>query len=313
MKSQPLVSVVVPVHNIAPYLKKCADSLIRQTLNNIEIIFVNDASTDNSYSILQEYARKDSRIVLINNESNIKTAATRNKGIELARGEYIGFVDGDDYVDENFFEVLYEKAKSEDADIAKGIVREWKNGQLVNEITNEQIEAKGKHFFFSRVWSAIYRRDLLIKHNIRYHIDFFCLQIQAVYYANKIVCTDKAAYNYIRHDDSCDSPWFSIEKWKRLNLGHGNFIYTWVQEHQYTEYEKSLYLDRVRNLYFWGFNRLQKSDVIEACHILANNIKNYYHCSLPITNEKKLRRILYLKNRNISFLEYIKSVFLRKI
>lgn len=313
MNSTPLVSVIVPVHNVAPYLRNCADSLLRQTLTDIEIIFINDASTDNSYDILKEYAQKDLRVILINNEINIKTAETRNKGIELARGEYVGFVDGDDYVDENFFEELYKIAKEKDADIAKSIVREWKGNRQLRESSNKKIETNGKFFFFSQVWSAIYRRDLLEKHNIRYHVDFFCLQIQAVYYANKVVCTDKTAYNYVRHDDSCDSPCFTLEKWKRLNLGHANFIYTWIQNHEYTEYEKSLYLDRVRFLYFYGYNRLEKKDVAKACHILADNIKKYYHCFLPTSNIKKLRRILYLMNQKISNNDFVKAMLLRKI
>lgn len=314
MKEQPYVSLVVPVHNVAPYLTACMESLTNQTLKNIEIIAVNDFSTDNSYDILQEYAKKDSRVIVINNEVNLKTAATRNRGIERATGEYVGFIDGDDYVDTNFCEELYKLAKAEDADIAKAIKREWKNGKVVLEGNNTDIEKKGKFYFSSQVWSAIYRREgLLMKHNIRYHIDFFCLQIQAVYYANKVACTDTTAYNYIRHDDSCDSPVFTLEKWQRLNLGHANFMFKWLKKHKYSSEAKELYLKRVRYLYFYGFNKLMKKDIAEACHIMAATMKENYNCGLPVDNLKKLRRILYLMNKKTGTADFIKALLLGKI
>lgn len=313
-KNIPAVSLVVAVHNIAPYLGACMDSLVNQTLKNIEIIAVNDYSTDNSLEILKSYAEKDPRIIIIDNEVNIKTAATRNRGIERATGEYVGFIDGDDYIDANFCEVLYNLAKETGADIAKAIKREWKNGKVIDTGNNQMIEAKGKYYFWSQVWSAIYRREgLLMKHNIRYHIDFFCLQMQAVYYANKVACTNATAYNYIRHDDSCDSPTFTLEKWIRLNLGHANYVYEWLKSHQYTDEIKAVYLNRIRFLYFYGFNRLAKNDIPKACRILADTLKKGYDCTLPTRDMKKLRRILYLMNINTTNSDFVKALILRKI
>ncbi len=117
------VSITVPVYNVEKYLEKCLDSLIGQTLKDIEIICINDGSTDNSLSILEKYAKKDSRIKIINQE-NQGIANTRNKSIKLAQGEYIGFVDSDDWVSCDFFEKLYNAALKYKADIAAaGIIR----------------------------------------------------------------------------------------------------------------------------------------------------------------------------------------------
>ena len=111
------ISVVVPVYNVEAYLERCLDSLINQTLSDIEIICVNDGSTDSSPEKLEEFAKKDSRIKIINQENGGLSAA-RNTGIEAATGEYIGFVDSDDYVDLDFYEKLYNAATSHNADIS---------------------------------------------------------------------------------------------------------------------------------------------------------------------------------------------------
>lgn len=111
------VSIIVPVYNTEEYLQKCLDSLTNQTLKNIEIICVNDGSTDNSLKILQDNAIKDDRIKIINQE-NKKQGAARNAGMQVATGEYIGFVDSDDYVDLHYFERLYRVARNYNSDIA---------------------------------------------------------------------------------------------------------------------------------------------------------------------------------------------------
>ena len=100
------VSVIIPVYNVEPYLKEALDSVINQTLREIEIICIDDCSTDNSYNILEEYAKKDNRIIIIKNEENLGVGISRNKGIRLSKGEYIGFVDGDDYIVNNYFEFI---------------------------------------------------------------------------------------------------------------------------------------------------------------------------------------------------------------
>lgn len=111
------ISIIVPVYNGSKYLKKCLSSLMRQTYKNIEIIVVNDGSTDESLELAKEIAKEDNRIKVYNKENGGPSSA-RNLGIEKASGEYIGFVDSDDYVDENMFAVLYDMIEKAQAKIA---------------------------------------------------------------------------------------------------------------------------------------------------------------------------------------------------
>ena len=308
------VSVIVPVYNVAPYLPACMESLCKQTLTDIEIIAVNDNSTDNCLDILQTFAKKDNRIKIINNTTNQRTATARNAGLAAATGEYVSFIDGDDFLDTDFYEKLYANAIANNADIAKGLTKTLNADGTIDVATdNNTIKQQGKYAFMGHLLTAIYNRDMLIKHKIQFHIDFFCFQIQAVYFANKIVCCDDVFYNYVRHAGSCDSDIFSIKKWQRLNLGHANFIYDWVISHPYDKDIRDLYLERVKGLYFYGFNKLIKSDVIAACDILAKTMINKYNCGFNITDIRKLRRKLYRKNKATKLFDYYINILKGRI
>lgn len=114
--AQPLVSVLIPVYNVEEYLERCLDSVLNQSLTRIEVICVNDGSTDKSLEILKKYQENDSRVIIVNKENGGLPSA-RNAGIERARGEYVGFVDSDDYVQPDMFEKLYNTAKKEKSDV----------------------------------------------------------------------------------------------------------------------------------------------------------------------------------------------------
>ena len=111
------ISVIIPVYNVEKYLKKCLDSICNQTLQDIEIICVDDGSSDSSLEILRQYEAKDSRVKVLT-QSNQKQGAARNNGISIAKGEYLGFIDSDDWIDLDYYEQLYNSAKTFDCDIA---------------------------------------------------------------------------------------------------------------------------------------------------------------------------------------------------
>lgn len=117
MAMNPIVSIIVPVYRVEPYLRRCLDSICDQTLHDIEIIAINDASPDRCDVILEEYARRDERVRVITHSQNRGVAATRNSGLENAKGKYIGFVDADDYVDANMYETLVHYAAEANADM----------------------------------------------------------------------------------------------------------------------------------------------------------------------------------------------------
>ena len=168
------VSVIVPVYNASQYLRTCLDSLQRQTLQEIEIICINDGSTDKSPEILKEYSKKDSRIKIVD-ISHSGPSAARNAGLKLATGEYVGFVDSDDFIDDTYYEKLYNKAFSSNADIARCTYKYFypdkiTEGELNNlirtlEENNEYLNAN-EHSVV--IWNAIYNLNFLKRNNIDY-------------------------------------------------------------------------------------------------------------------------------------------------
>lgn len=144
------VSIIIPVYNTEKYIRKCLESAINQTLTDIEIICINDGSTDNSLSILYEYAAKDSRIRVFT-KANEGVAKARNLGLRHARGEYVGFIDSDDFVDEKYFEELYNYGPQ--YDVIRGI-------RVIDE-TNKQGKNK-----YGCIIPSIIKRNVLVKHNL---------------------------------------------------------------------------------------------------------------------------------------------------
>lgn len=210
------LSIIVPVYNVEKYLPKCLESLIKQTLKDIEIICVNDGSMDNSLAILKEFASKDSRIRIIDNQHQ-GVAKTRNTGIEQSTGEYIGFVDSDDYIDIDFFEKLYNSATKSNSDIAIASILKHKNffniynAKYTKEETAITIQDKiklcedKKHFFFY-AWNKIYHSGFIKENNIKFSegqiYEDVMFAIKALYYSNKIISVYGTKYHYIEHKNS---------------------------------------------------------------------------------------------------------------
>ena len=118
MKKQPKVSILVPCYNVGKYLPQCLDSIVNQTLKDIEIIVINDGSTDSTLDIIKQYAKNDKRIKIIDKE-NEGYGKSMNRGLDAATGEYVGIVESDDWVEPDAFEYLYKAAKKNKADMVK--------------------------------------------------------------------------------------------------------------------------------------------------------------------------------------------------
>lgn len=180
------VSIVVPVYNVQKYLRQCLDSIVNQTLQDIEIICVDDGSTDESGAILDEYASKDSRIKVIH-KKNRGYGHSMNVGFAAATGEYIGIVESDDYAELNMFETLYRVAHSNDLDVVKSSfyfyysypVEKNEKYEIVSKILARQTICPSTHFEANMemidlynikpsIWSAIYKREFIGAHNIRF-------------------------------------------------------------------------------------------------------------------------------------------------
>lgn len=211
----PKISVIIPFYNTSKYIGKCLESLVGQALSDIEFIFVNDCSTDNSLEIVQDFAKKDNRIKIINNSVNLKQGASRNIGIKAADGEYIGFIDSDDWIDLDYFEKLYCAAKKYDSDIALATNVRIGNGKTKKRLNIEKEEYKTnlqEKFDICALaknpcpTNKIYRRSLLLDNNIFYPENCYCedklFTVQAVYYANGVVSVPGVNYYYFRNPNS---------------------------------------------------------------------------------------------------------------
>ena len=189
---KPLISVIIPVYNVQEYLSKCLDSVINQTLKDIEIICIDDCSSDNSYKILKDYERTNIKIKLVKHKKNMKVWTCRNYGLNIAKGEYVSFIDSDDYISENYLQTLYETAEKYDVDIVSNLnIYADEDGKIYpfqpnvynnlekfkKEYPDSYLEGKsnidiknlhsGKKEFLSLVpWNKLYRRKFLIDNDI---------------------------------------------------------------------------------------------------------------------------------------------------
>ena len=207
----PSISIIIPIYNVNIYLRECLDSIINQTIKTIEIICINDGSTDNSLEIIKEYIY-DNRIIIIN-KNNSGYGDSMNQGLNIASGEYIGIVESDDFIDINMFENLYKITKKGDIDIIRSNFylyweknkKEALNFKILKNLYNKIFNPMDLQNIFlvqPSIWAGIYKKLFLIKNNIKFlttpgasyqDTSFF---YKTLYKANKIFCTKKAFYYY---------------------------------------------------------------------------------------------------------------------
>lgn len=222
-----LLSIIVPVFNTSQYLVRCLNSLINQSLTNIEIIIINDGSTDQSDEIIKQYLLH-SNITYVKLEKNMGLGHARNLGIEKSLGKYIAFVDSDDWVDLDFFKILTDTITRDNSDIVVGGVKnEWNNINSTsirydyiypNIITANQgldliTKSTNNNYFISPVvWNKIYKRELLLLNqlcfidNSYWEDDIF--SFKAMSYAQYISLVPNIYYHYYQRDASIMKSYF---------------------------------------------------------------------------------------------------------
>lgn len=210
------VSVLVPIYNVAKYLPECLESLKQQTLKEIEFILLNDGSTDDSPKIIQNFAKGDSRFVVINKD-NSGYGDSMNQGLAKAKGEYIGILESDDFAEPDMFEKLYKLAKKYDADVVRSnYFYHTEQGDTVHESIKNQPAAasleKNHDILFEEpaIWSGLYCRSFLMGNGIQFlptpgaSYQDTSFNIKALSMANIIAYTKKAYLHY-RTDNSSSS------------------------------------------------------------------------------------------------------------
>lgn len=218
----PKVSIIIPIFNVALYLEKCVRSLMEQTFHDIEYIFVNDCTLDNSLYILQkvlcEYPNKNVKI--IHNEKNKGLAESRDEGLKIATGDYILNCDSDDWVDSDMIEIMYKKALETNADIVCcNVCNEYgthsteQRYAYLEETQENGLLALRCYDLYTAIWNKLIRRDLYIKHNIWHYPGINMGEDSAVtirlrYFSKKTVVVPIALYHYNRMNTSsmCVAP-----------------------------------------------------------------------------------------------------------
>lgn len=203
------ISVIIPVFNSESFLERCLNSVINQTFKKIEIIIINDGSTDNSLSIVNQYQKKDSRIIVFNQE-NKGISFTRNKGIQLSNSELIYFIDSDDEIALEMLEYMFDKSKEDDADIVHSLIThvddECEKLQKLHNLYEKDFDYIKEILMFnisSCTPINLYKKSLFIKNHLffpenQYYEDS-AMMLKLFFYAKNIVVVDKSFYKYYRN------------------------------------------------------------------------------------------------------------------
>lgn len=211
------ISILIPVYNTSKYLEKCLNSIINQSLKNIEIICVNDGSTDNSLEILKKYKELDSRITIIN-KKNGGSSSARNEALKKATGKYCLNIDSDDWIEQGYLEEMYEKAEREELDMVisdiifdYGYKKEIKKDLNVEDSKNlsgeDYLDIFFKNNFHGYTWNKLIRRECFDNYDIRYNEKIFLYEdvevvVKLAFHMKKIGKLNKAFYHYIQGENN---------------------------------------------------------------------------------------------------------------
>lgn len=214
---KPLISVIIPVYNVEKYIAKCIESVINQTYRNLEIIIVNDGSTDKSGTICDIYRNQDSRIKVIH-KMNGGLSAARNAGIEIMSGEYVTFIDSDDYVNRRFIQILYESLVKEDADISicnyRHVYESCEHSQEIGSSFNEIVfnhdqsldclYSKIYKYQFTTAWGKLYNSNLFneVRYPVGRNYEDMATTHKVLDLSSKVVYIDVELYYYLVRNTS---------------------------------------------------------------------------------------------------------------
>ena len=315
------VSILVPICNVEKYLSQCLSSLACQTLKELEIICINDGSSDKSLEIIKKFRNQDNKIILID-KPNSGYGDSMNKGLQIAKGEYVGIVESDDFVEPDMFEVLYKIASNTKCDIVRGLY--WlywdekgdKRTRFFNDIYGKVFNPlENKKIFLEApaIWSAIYKRSFLNEHDISFlptpgasyqDTSFF---FKTLLMAQKMYVVPEFLLHY-RQDNMGSSV-------KQVSLSKASLIHREIEEinvflqkkqHMFNDIQ-SVINSREINICLWNLKRISIKDSI----IYKDRVKKFLE---PIMdNEKYENQLLSNIDKILFFLIKINNNFLLKL
>ena len=312
------VSIIVPIYNTETFLKKCIESIVNQTLQEIEIILINDGSTDNSHKICLEYTEKYPKKIRYINNKNIGCSATRNLGIELAHGEYIAFVDSDDYIEKEMYEEMYKKASKEKSDIVmcgfKYIFSDKKN-LFIPQNKYIYLDTRNKP---SYVWNKLFRKFLLKNNQIEFPLNtHYCedlvFSFKNLVLTKNISIVQQPLYNYILHGNNSI---YNLDKKLDTKISFLE-IYNFLENNNFLKnkyimkyFFQNFYYSGVKNIFFslLNSNQVSKEEVKKYNKIFYEELKKIKFLTL-----KSKFLIFYYKNLVFLIRKFNLYFFLKKI
>lgn len=257
----PKVSVIVPIYNVEKYLEKCINSLLSQTLEDIQIILVNDGSKDNSGNIAKEYEKNNKNRIIYVEKENGGLSDARNYGLKYATGDFIAFLDSDDYIEKNAYEEMYNKAIEENADYVEcDFIWEFPNKIRVDK--QYPYKNKKEMLSFVRVvaWNKLIKRQLIIDNNLEFPKGLRYEDIEFTYklipFVNKFAYVDKPFIHYVQREGSIAN--VQNERTAEIFTVLDNVIEFYKKNNIYEEYRNELEYNYARYLLCSSLKRMCK-------------------------------------------------------
>ena len=257
----PKVSVIVPIYNVEKYLEKCINSLLSQTLEDIQIILVNDGSKDNSGNIAKEYEKNNKDRVIYVEKANGGLSDARNYGLKYATGNFIAFLDSDDYIEKNAYEEMYNKAIEEDADYVEcDFIWEFPNKTRVDK--QYPYKNKKEMLSFVRVvaWNKLIKRQLITDNNLEFPKGLRYEDVEFTYklipFINKFAYIDKPFIHYVQREGSIAN--VQNERTAEIFTVLDNVIEFYKKNNIYEEYRDELEYNYARYLLCSSLKRMCK-------------------------------------------------------
>jgi len=309
-KENPYVSLIVPVYNVEKYIDKCLDSLVNQTLKNIEIIVVNDGTKDNSQEIIDKYAKEYSNVKSYIKENGGLSSA-RNFGLEHAKGKYIAFVDSDDWVELDMYEEMYTKAISNNFDMVVSDLKYVYPNKVFNAVSNIDKDLYGKETLksymtkiYPAAWNKLYKKELF-NTNIRFKLNVWFEDVEFIYrlypYINSVGVVKKPLYNYLQREGAITSTfdkrlYHYVENWDGI-------VEFYKKNKLYKKYKEELEYSHIRYLFATFVKRLanvkDKKEFDNGVGLVIDKInKNYPNYKKNKYINKLNSKSLYLKYFN---------------
>jgi len=308
------LSVIIPVYNGDKYIANGLDSLLNQTFKDFEVICINDCSTDNSFKILKEYALKDNRIIIINNEKNLGAALTRNVGINRAKGEYIYFLDADDYIDEKYLECMVQKIEQEKCDVVLNLsILNETNGNSFpyKHPSMPEINPDGEyldkittiHDAPCFIWARIYRKSFLNENKLRFldihATDDVVFNAIVDMYVDKTFVFYGEKYHYTVNNTGVTGTAKTVDDRDLQHIKAHSMIYDYLKEHNKLD-------DRLKLFRVYPFMKVDTEEKFEYYKKFFEKIEPDFHKNEDIYNDMEKFFAYSLLNTS-SYEEYLKN------